>query len=217
MESSDKKNFALPCILLLLLTGSGSAYCQLGEYNSPALLKKYTVDLEFDLKLGPVPLEKKDYCFRFWSSGEVIDIRKDSTGTISGELTCYARQYDEMNLGKRTFFSIKYPIESGDATILYSLARSTLDTLHDCNEINGWSRDGAGFTYIVEIIADGRYSFKSYFNPSGRSKLREAAAIIAFINRSEEILKLNKRYKSFSSSIPFFCYTRGTADVICKK
>lgn len=201
---------------LLLISGSLSG--QIQGYYSPDFWKKYTDAMAFDLKLEPLSLQKTNFHYRFWNIGQVIDIWKDDSGLIHGELTNYAKEYDEMNLGKRTFYNSKLPVEQGIASDIYHLIiSSVLETIPTGDAINGWGKNTSGFTYIAECIDAGEYSFKCYQSPGKQGTLKEAMTIQSFIDRLDQVLKLKKTYKSFSTSIPFWCYTKGTTEVTCRK
>jgi hypothetical protein len=123
-----------------------------------------------------------------------------------------------MNLGKRTFYSSKLPIEQNIANELYQLILdSDLLIIPTGDAINGWRKNTGGFTYIVECSDSGKYSFKCYLSPGQQGSLKEAIRIQSFIERIERDLKLNRSYKSFSALIPFWCYTKGTTEVTCRK
>jgi hypothetical protein len=187
-------------------------------YNSPDFWKRYTEALTFDLKLEPLSIKKTDFHFRFWNPGQVIDIRRDSSAFIQGEITCYAKEYDEMNLGKRTFYSSKLPIEKENASEIYQLILGRgLSSIPTGDAISGWGKDAIGFTYIIEYVDSSVYSFKCYLSPIKQTSLKEAITIQSFIYELEKVLKLKKKYKSFAASVPFWCYTKGTPEVICKK
>jgi hypothetical protein len=187
-------------------------------YYSPDFWKKYTEALAFDLKLEPLSIKKTDFHLRVWNPGQVIDIWKDSSGMIKGGITSYAKEYDEMNLGKRTFYSSKSSIDAGKASSIYQLILSSrLDSIPTGDEIKGWAKDTGGFTYILEFASTYGYSFKCYLSPAKQVLLKEANAIQFFIDKLENDLRLKKNYKSFSASIPFRCYTRGTPEVTCGK
>jgi len=200
----------------LLIPGALSGQYQ--SYYSPDFWKKYTEALTFDLKLEPLSLKKTDFHFRFWNIGQVIDIRKDTAGLVHGELTFYAKEYDEMNLGKRTFYSSKLPIEKKNASEIYQLIlKRGLISIPTGDAINGWGKDAVGFTYIAEYLDSGVYSFKCYLSPIKQASLMEAITIQSFIYDLDKVLKLKKKYKSFAASVPFWCYTKGTTEVTCKK
>jgi hypothetical protein len=187
-------------------------------YNSPDFWKKYTQALAFDLKLEPLSIKKTNSHYRFWNIGQVIDIWKDNSNFIHGEITNYAKEYDEMNLGKRTFYSSRLPIEPENASDIYQLIlRSGLTSIPTGDAIDGWGKNTGGFTNIVECIDSGEYSFKCYLSPGKQGPLKEAMTIQSFITTLDEALKLKRIYKSFSASIPFWCYTKGTPDVTCRK
>lgn len=201
-----------------LLLISGSVAGQIQGYYSPDFWKKYTDALAFDLKLEPIPLQKTSFHYRFWSIGQVIDIWKDDSGLVHGEITNYAKEYDEMNLGKRTFYNSKLPVEQGIASDIYKLIiSSSLATIPTGDVINGWGKRTDGFTYIAECIDSGKYTFKCYQAPDKQGSLKEAVTIQSFVERLDQILKLKKTYKSFSAAIPFWCYTKGTTEVTCRK
>jgi hypothetical protein len=208
----DRKFFTY---FLLLISGSLSGQVQ--GYYSTDFWKKYTTALAFDLKLEPLSLQKTNFHYRFWTIGQVINIWKDDSG-LHGDITNYAKEYDEMNLGKRTFFSSKLPIEKSTSTGLYQLILSSnLLTIPTGDAIDGWGKITDGFTYITECSDSGKYSFKCYLSPGQQGSLKEAITIQSFIVRLEQNLKLKKSYKSFSASIPFWCYTKGTTEVTCRK
>jgi len=187
-------------------------------YNSQDFWEKYTDALAFDLKLDPLSLKEANFHFRFWSTGQVIDIYKDDSNFIHGEITNYAKEYDEMNLGKRTFHSSKMSIKPEDASDVYQLIlRSGPDSFPAGDAIDGWEKDTRAFVYIVESIDSGRYSFKYFPSANKQSSSNGVTTIQFFITRLGQIAKLKKAYKSFSVSIPFWCYTKGTQEVICKK
>jgi hypothetical protein len=201
--------------LLLLISGSLSGQVQ--GYYSPDFWEKYTNALAFDLKLEPVSLQKTSFHYRFWNIGQAIDVWTDDSGLLHGEITNYAKEYDEMNLGKRTFFSSKLPIDQGIASDIYHLIlSSSIAAIPAADEITGWSKNTEGFTYIAECIDSGKYSFKTYLSPGKQGSLKEALTIQSFIERLEQVLKLKKTYKSFSATIPFWCYTKGTREVTCR-
>jgi hypothetical protein len=202
--------------LLLLISGSLSGQVQ--GYYSTDFWKKYTDALAFDLKLEPLSLQKTNFHYRIWTTGQVISLWKDDSGLLRGEITNYAKEYDEMNLGKRTFFSSKLPVEQAIASELYQLMLSSgFLTIPTGDSIDGWGRSKVGFTYIAECSDSGKYFFKCYLSPGQQRSLKEAMTIQSFVERLDQILKLKKIYKSFSASIPFWCYTRGTTEVTCRK
>ena len=209
----DRKFFTY---LLLLITGTLSGQIQ-GHY-SPDFWKKYTDALAFDLKLEPVSIQKTRFHYRFWNIGQVIDIWMDDSGLLHGEITNYAKEYDEMNLGKRTFYSSKLPIGQGIASDIYqSFLKSRLPVIPTGDAITGWGKSNSGFTYISECIDSTEYSYKCYLSPASQTSLNEAIVIQSFIEKLDKVLKLKKTYKSFSASIPFWCYTKGTTEVTCRK
>jgi hypothetical protein len=200
----------------LLITGS--LFGQSKGYHSIDFWKKYTEALAFDLKLNPISIEKTNFYFRFWNIGQVIDIWKDNSNFIHGEITNYAKEYDEMNMGKRTFYSSKLPIKPGIASDIYQLIlKSGLTSIPTADSIDRWGKNTDGFTHIAECIDSSEYSFKCYVSPDKQGSLKEAMIIQSFIEKLDHILKLKKRYKSFSVSVPFWCYTKGTTEVICRE
>jgi len=208
------KRFLLYFFLLI----SGSLFGQSQGYNSLDFWKKYTEALTFDLKLNPISLEKTYFHCRIWDIGQVIDIWMDNSNFIHGEITNYAKEYDEMNMGKRTFYSSKLPIEPGNASDIYQLILTNgLTSIPTGDAIGGWGKNTDGFTTIVECIDSGKYSFKCYLSPYKQGSLKEAMTIQSLISKLDQILKLKKIYKSFSASIPFWCYTKGMPEVTCRK
>jgi hypothetical protein len=148
----------------------------------------------------------------------VIDIWIDSSGLIHGEITSYAKEYDEMNLGKRTFYSSKSPIEPRNASAIYQLiSGSGLNTIPAGDAVDGWNKNAIGFTYITECTDSVGYSFKCYLSPERQGSLKEALTIQSFIVKVDDLIRLKKIYKSFSASVPFWCYTKGGTEVICRK
>jgi len=218
MAYSDNIKMSKILFLFLSILVSRSVYGQYQSYYSPDFWQKYTQSLVFDLKLEPLSVKKTDFHFRFWNIGQVIDIWKDSSGTIRGEITSYAKEYDEMNLGKRTFYMSRLATKPGIANDIYQLIlKSGLVSIPTCDAIDGWRKDTGGFTYIVESVDSRRYSFKCYLSPAKHVSLKEAITIQSFIDKLEKDLKLRNKYKSFSASIPFWCYTKGTPEVTCRK
>jgi hypothetical protein len=215
---SDNPAMNRKLLFFFFLFSSGALSGQYQGYHTSDFWIKYTEALTFDLKLEPLAIKKTEFTFRFWSAGQVIDIRKESNGSIRGELTCYAREYDEMNLGKRTFYSSRSPIEDDNALAIYQLIlKSGLTSFPSEDAIDGWGKDADGFTYIIETADADGYSLKSYLAPVKQTSIKEANAIQSFIDKLENDLKLRKKYKIFSASIPFWCYTRGTPVVICRQ
>ena len=215
---SDNINMHGKFLSYFFLFISGSLSGQNQGYYPADFWKKNTEALVFDLKLEPLSIKKTNFHFRFWSTGQVIDIWKDSSNLLYGEITNYAKQYDEMNLGKRTFYSSRLPIDQGNATAIYQLIlQSSITSIPTADAINGWAKNADGFTYIVECIDSVKYSFKCYLSPASQGGLQQAMTIESFLEKLDQLLKLKKRYKSFSSSIPFWCYTRGMPEVICRK
>jgi hypothetical protein len=205
------------CLYFILFI-PGSLFGQNQSFISPDFWKKYTEALVFDLKLDPLALKKTDFHFRFWSIGQVIDVYKDDYNVIHGEITNYAKEYDEMNLGKRTFHSSKLFIEPEDASDIYQLIlRSGLNSFPAGEVIDGREKETRTFVYIVERIDSGKYSFKYFPLTAKHRSSNEAITIQPFIARLDQIAKLKKAYKSFSETIPFWCYTKGTQEVICRK
>jgi hypothetical protein len=92
-----------------------------------------------------------------------------------------------------------------------------LNTIPDGDAIDGWSKTNDGFTYITECVDSTKYSFKCYLSPSGQGSLKEAMILQTFVDDIDHLLKLQKKYKIFSASVPFWCYTNGTPQVTCRK
>jgi len=205
-------------LIYFFLLINGAAFAQNHGYYSPEFWKKYTEALTFDLKLEPFTVKNADFHFRIWDIGQVIDVWKDNSNIIYGEITNYAKEYDEMNLGKRTFYYSKLPIEPGNASDIYkSILKNGLTSIPTGDAIDGWGKNTGGFTYIVECIDSSGYSFKCYLSPAKQGSLKEAITLQSFIAKLDQVLKLKKTYKSFSASIPFWCYTKGTPEVTCRK
>lgn len=203
------------CFFLLI---SGSLSGQYQDYKSTAFWKKYTDALASDIKLDPLLPANTNFHYRIWIIGQVIDILADSTNSILGEITSYAKQYDEMNLGKRTFYSSSLPMDPEKASEIYQMILKTgLTSIPEADAIKGWEKNVGGYTNIIECVDSGEYSFKCYLSPASQGPLEEAIIIQSFLGELKRILQLNRRYKSFSASIPFWCYTKGTIEVICKK
>ena len=218
MEYSDKINMYRKFFTYFILFISGSVSGQYQGYYAPHFWKKYTDALAFDLKLDPVSIMKTNFHFRFWNAGQVIDIWQENSDIIHGEITNYAKEYDEMNMGKRTFFNSRLPLKPEKASAIYKLILSSnLASIPTGEAIDGWGKNPDGFTYIIECIGSAGYSFKCYLSPSGQASLKEAMDIQAFTDKLENFLKLKKLYKTFSATIPFWCYTKGTPEVTCRK
>jgi hypothetical protein len=205
-------------LLYLFSILSSAAFAQNQGYYATEFWKKYTEALTFDLKLEPLAVKSAGFHFRLWDIGQVIDIWKDNSSIIYGEITNYAKEYDEMNLGKRTFYHSTQSIKSAIAADIYQLILNAgLTSMPNGEAIKGWQKSAVGFTYITECIDSGKYSYKCYLSPDKQGSLQEAIAIQSFITKISQILKLKKTYKSFSASIPFWCYTKGTQEVACRK
>lgn len=218
MVYSDNTNMHKKFFLYFFLLIAGSLFAQAQGYNSPEFWKKYTAAFAFDLKLEPLSVSKSNFHYRFWNIGQVIDIWKDNSNFIHGEITNYAKEYDEMNLGKRTFYCTKLSIEPRIASDIYNLILTNgLNSFPSGEAIDGWGKNASGFTYIAECADTVEYSFKCYQSPALQGSLNEAIKIQSFIAKVDKLLKLKKIYKSFSASIPFWCYTKGTTEVICRK
>jgi hypothetical protein len=186
--------------------------------NSEAYWRNYVSVHSYELKLDPVPSTKHDFHFRIWHPGQVVDIWRDSSSTLKGEITCFAREYDESNLGKRNFYSDRVPVDPLLSAKIYNLILSSgIQAIPTCDSIPGWDNALGDVALVLEQFEGGRYGFKTYISPGLQSSVPEATVIQDFISQMEKNLSLKKVFRVFSKSIPFYCYTIGTRAVSCKK
>lgn len=205
-------------LIYLIILLPISIFGQLQGYHSSDIWMKFTDALAFDLKMNPVKTERTHFHFRFWTIGQAIDIWKDNTDSLRGEIINYARDYDEMNLGKRNFYSTRLQVPYKSVFAVYNMIGSSgIIDLPSGDAVNKWRNDLSGFTYVVEYADTSGYLFKSYFDPSGQGSLKVGKEIRSFISKLDQLLDLEKCYMTFAPTIPFRCYTKGTARVYCRK
>ncbi|HLF33630.1 MAG TPA: hypothetical protein VI583_05310 [Cyclobacteriaceae bacterium] len=186
--------------------------------NSEAYWKNYTSVLSYELKLAPVSSTKHNFHFRIWHPGQVVDIWQDSLSKFHGEITCFAREYDESNLGKRNFYGERTTIDQVWSAEIHDLFISSgAQSIPTSDLIPGWDNELGDIAYVFEQFVENQYGIKTYISPGLQSSVQEAATIQAYISQIGKTLRLKKVFRVFSKSIPFYCYTIGTRAVSCKK
>ena len=148
-------------------------------------------------KLGLSDLKKSnhEFAFRFWGSGQAVDITADSTRII-GTVTNYIyHQKKSTDYRTDTLFN-KASLSPDQAKAAYELFLNLkLLNIPTGEKIKGWSKGADGITYIIEQAYNGNYSAKSYWTPTSQNGLPEARAISDFVNNLSDTLRLEEAFR----------------------
>jgi hypothetical protein len=195
-------------------------YAQSGKEISIPLMKNgdttycwnWIDGLESDLDLPHLIDSKDSINFRFWMSGQAIDIWTPDNKTYYGKITNYTKSYESYNMEKQTQKASKTYynqtlIDTALARKVAGLYQSIIFVPSE-DSIKGWSSGFDGVIYVFETSTSSNYSFKKYWTPAAQdSTLKEARQIQAFVENIYAILGLENEYEKFFQTLAPGAYT----------
>jgi hypothetical protein len=155
--------------------------------------------------------------FRIWSDVQLIEICRDTEGSISGKLITWADE-DVSNTEEQTNrrFIITKKINEDTAKLIRDLIYfSNILTLPTGDSIKGWQQGFDGIIYTIEYSTRSKYSFKTYWTPKAQDSLKEAVQVQEFIDNAFKLSNAKIAWREFSKMIPYECYSYGMS-VVCK-
>lgn len=174
--------------------------------------EKVTKDLP-ELSLVNLKVEPPKFTFRLWLDNQVVEI---------GDSLSFFISY-EQNLGRkgkkpREYHFSKIVIKQPEQkALLKALYQHFILAYPSDSEISNWDTQLEGKNYLVEMIYNKQYSFKTYRSPELQEDLPQANEISIFIEELRKMLRLESNYKAFFRKLPKGCYDTGEKELVCKE
>ncbi|RKR81517.1 hypothetical protein BDD43_1664 [Mucilaginibacter gracilis] len=149
--------------------------------------------------------------YRFWRTGQIIEIWSEDNIGYCGAITNYIYKYGRGHGGRIIFRKIE--IDSSDAAkVISQFVNKSINEIPSQDKLPGWTKGMDGETITIEYSTPDTYSAKSYWEPEEQKSL-EGVAINQFYTQLKFILDLQKKYKTFKSELPFGKYTIGMVNM----
>ena len=226
-----KKSIYIITFLLLFLevTGQNKALdIPLYNHKDTSLLYKYHQQDCEKMGLDNLLQSTDTLHFRLWTYAQAVDIWTSDYRTFHGTLSNYVRTYDVVNeenhdAKPKLFFSKSYQIDTAKARYIYNLfMKDSIFQIPSSDSIPEWSQARMNSkidtnVVFLEYSTGNYYSFKEFDAPSYFVNIEEATTIDSFVKQTGRILKMDKSFELFFSTLPADCYGIENAIYRCKK
>jgi hypothetical protein len=212
-----KNKLTLILLILIIKTVDGQINKRINipksENGDTTLWYKWQHERGNNLKLQYLLTSTDTFHFRFWTTGQAVDIWTTDYKVYNGLITNHTDSY-EYDLKKQerkpaTTFSNQVEIDTISARQVFDLVKA-ISKIPSQDSIRGWGTGLDGISYLFETSTPTTYSFKSYWTPTiQNNSIVEAKQIEAFVEKIYSILNLKLEYDKFFSTLKPGSYTTG--------
>ncbi len=205
---------AVICILTTTAYGQNNKTINIPHHKNrdSTLWYKWQHEREDKLKLTNLISCTENFHFRFWTTGQAVDIWTNDYKSFFGRLTNYSYSYEPFDYDKQKrkpsrTFSNQVQLDTSLARQSYCLINA-ISSIPDQDSITGWGQGFDGITYFFETSTPVYYSFKRYWTPTAQdSNLIEAKQIQKFVDSIYTILNLSIEFDKFFTTLKPGLYT----------
>lgn len=154
--------------------------------------------LRVSLSLPDMQQAKDSFCFRLWTSRQVIDMRSADGKSFEGTVTSFAIKQHPKNPYNVSNTVSKQVVLTSDITnnIFTFIDTAAIIDIPTDSKIKGWSQGFDGWTIVIETADPRHYSFKTYWTPPVfKDSLAEARKIQGLVDYIFVNQQLNKHYQ----------------------
>lgn len=151
--------------------------------------------------------------YRIWTSNQVIELTEIGDSTYSGQLINFVtKTYRKSDKNEIIKESLKIP-QFTVMSLIDTLYKSNIETLPDCEDVDGYVSGLDGINYIFEIILQDSVRVYSYWEPMSdyyqNDSISEVRDVRSMINSLKSMINTDLHISNFIDRLDKGSYNNG--------